>query len=83
MNVANSRKPPDTIVNIYCDESGHLEHDETKVMVLGAVWCRLSRTHEMSIRLRENPSKTWSAHKSRDQVDGSVAVEAFILPGPR
>jgi hypothetical protein len=28
-----------SIVNIYCDESCHLEHDESKVMALGAVWC--------------------------------------------
>ena len=25
--------------NFYCDESCHLEHDESNVMVLGAVWC--------------------------------------------
>jgi Protein of unknown function (DUF3800) len=27
------------IVNVYCDESCHLEHDGQKAMVLGAVWC--------------------------------------------
>ena len=26
-------------VNVYCDESCHLEHDRQSVMVLGAVWC--------------------------------------------
>ncbi len=26
------------LFNIYCDESCHLEHDKSKVMVLGAVW---------------------------------------------
>ncbi len=26
------------LVNRYCDESCHLEHDQQKVMVLGAVW---------------------------------------------
>lgn len=39
--------------NVYCDESGHLEHDELKVMVLGAVWCPVDRTKEISSRIRD------------------------------
>lgn len=39
--------------NIYCDESCHLEHDQQKVMVLGAVWCPLEKTREIAVRLRE------------------------------
>ena len=39
--------------NIYCDESCHLEHDHQLVMVVGAVWCPLEKTHEISIRIRE------------------------------
>jgi len=39
--------------NIYCDESCHLEHDGHPVMVLGAIWCPLDRTHEIAVRLRE------------------------------
>jgi len=27
------------IYNIYCDESGYMEDDSEKVMVLGAIWC--------------------------------------------
>lgn len=27
------------IINIYCDESCHLEHDNLQSMVLGALWC--------------------------------------------
>ena len=27
--------------NIYCDESCHLQNDNSNVMVLGAVWCIL------------------------------------------
>ena len=38
--------------NIYCDESCHLEKDHIPVMVLGAVWCPLSRCREISERLR-------------------------------
>jgi hypothetical protein len=41
------------IFNIYCDESCHLEHDKQAVMVLGAIWCPLEKTHEIAKRLRE------------------------------
>jgi len=40
-------------INIYCDESGHMEKDPEKVMVLGAVWCPLEKTREISVRIRE------------------------------
>lgn len=40
-------------VNIYCDESGHLEHDQVPVMVLGALWCDSEKTREVAKRLRE------------------------------
>lgn len=40
-------------INIYCDESCHLEHDRQPLMVLGAVWCPTDKTAEMAKRLRE------------------------------
>lgn len=40
-------------LNIYCDESCHLEHDRQPAMVLGAVWCPLDKTHEIAVRVRE------------------------------
>lgn len=43
---------PDT-VNIYCDESCHLEHDAQDVMVLGAVWCPRAKAREIAGRLRD------------------------------
>lgn len=39
--------------NVYCDESCHLENDHLQVMILGAVWCPLSKAREISKRLRE------------------------------
>lgn len=39
--------------NIYCDESCHLEHDSSKAMVLGAVWCPHERVRDLGVRLRE------------------------------
>jgi hypothetical protein len=40
-------------INIYADESCHLENDRQKVMVLGAVWCPSEKTKEISKRLKE------------------------------
>jgi len=42
-----------THFNIYCDESCHLENDRQKSMVLGAVWCPVDKTKEISKRIRE------------------------------
>ena len=42
-----------TMYNIYCDESCHLENDHQPVMVLGAVWCPLEKTRDMSVHLRD------------------------------
>lgn len=39
-------------INIYCDESCHLEHDHQKVMVLGAVSCRLEKVKNVATTLK-------------------------------
>lgn len=41
------------LINIYCDESCHLEHDRQKVMVLGAVWLPADAVKEISSRIGE------------------------------
>ncbi|NCC62254.1 MAG: DUF3800 domain-containing protein, partial [Verrucomicrobiae bacterium] len=43
--------------NLYCDESCHLENDRQQAMVLGAVWCPVDKTREISVRLREIKQK--------------------------
>ncbi len=43
--------------NIYCDESCHLENDKQKAMILGAVWCPIEKTKEISKRIREIKEK--------------------------
>lgn len=43
--------------NIYCDESCHLETDESKFMVLGAVWCAISEKQKIFERIREIKQK--------------------------
>lgn len=40
-------------INIYCDESCHLENDRQKAMTLGALSCPLEKRREISVRLRE------------------------------
>jgi hypothetical protein len=41
------------IINIYCDESCHLENDGQKSMVLGAICCPKDKAREVAVRLRE------------------------------
>lgn len=45
------------VVNIYCDESGHLPNDGHPFMVLGAITCPLEETREVATRLREIRAK--------------------------
>lgn len=39
--------------NLYCDESCHLQNDNSNAMGLGAVWCDKSQVHEINSRIRE------------------------------
>jgi hypothetical protein len=41
------------LLNIYCDESCHLENDGQKSMVLGAITCPRDKAREIAVRLRE------------------------------
>ena len=45
------------IINIYCDESCHLENDKQKVMALGAVYCPASKKSEIFEILSELKKK--------------------------
>ena len=45
------------VFNVYCDESCHLEHDQQKAMVLGALWCPLEKRRGIAVRLREIKQK--------------------------
>lgn len=40
-------------INIYCDESCHLEHDGINVMGLGGVWCDKNKYREITERIKE------------------------------
>jgi hypothetical protein len=45
------------IINVYCDESCHLEHDRQPAMALGAVWCSLDHVRSATERIREIKAK--------------------------
>jgi len=40
-------------INIYCDESCHLEHDKSNVMAIGGVWCEKDKIREISNRIKD------------------------------
>ena len=42
-----------TEVNIYCDESCHLEHDRQNVMVIGAIWCPTEKARQIADEIRQ------------------------------
>lgn len=42
-----------TEFNFYCDESCHLEHDDSNVMVLGVVWCPKDKIHDINTRIKQ------------------------------
>ena len=42
-----------TVIDVFCDESAHLEHDGLPWMALGAVWCPHDKTREIAVRVRE------------------------------
>ncbi len=41
------------LYNVYCDETCHLEHDDSNAMVLGAIWCPKEKVKEINHRIRE------------------------------
>jgi hypothetical protein len=45
------------LINIYCDESCHLQNDGERIMVIGAVWCKAEKKNEIFERLKEIKAK--------------------------
>lgn len=54
----------DNTINIYCDESCHLEHDSLPVMLLGAIWCPTPEVPRLS--------KEIQAMKVRHHAEGEL-----------
>ena len=40
------------MINVYCDESCHLEHDNSNIMVIGGVWCSKNRVKAISDKIK-------------------------------
>ncbi|MBB63460.1 MAG: hypothetical protein CMO81_00160 [Waddliaceae bacterium] len=53
----HARQSNGSFFNIYCDESCHLENDQQKVMILGAVWNPGERSREIARRIKEIKKK--------------------------
>ncbi|MCM1295448.1 MAG: DUF3800 domain-containing protein [Muribaculaceae bacterium] len=45
------------IINIYCDESCHLENDHHKSMVIGGISCPISKVRDISLKIRQLKEK--------------------------
>mgnify|MGYP002723421517 CR=1 FL=1 len=43
---------PGKTFNLYCDESNHLERDDSPSMVLGALWCEVQNVRSVTAQLR-------------------------------
>ncbi len=43
--------------NIYCDESCHLEHDDSPVMVIGGIWCKKNISKKICCDIRDIKEK--------------------------
>ncbi|MCX0360866.1 DUF3800 domain-containing protein [Clostridium perfringens] len=41
------------MINVYCDESCHLENDNSNVMVIGGVWCSKENVRRISNKIKE------------------------------
>jgi len=39
-------------INIYCDESCHLEHDRQTIMVIGGIWCSRDAARDVAKQIR-------------------------------
>lgn len=46
------------LINIYCDESCHLENDKSKSMALGCIWCPKEKSNEINRYLRDLKQKS-------------------------
>ena len=46
-------------INIYCDESCHLEHEKEQIMLMSCLYCPKDKVKEISYDLRYLKEKIW------------------------
>ena len=70
-------------LNVYCDESCHLENDHQKVMVLGAVTCPRDKAREIAVRLRELVGEIDGVDIVGDAGTPADAIDAILRTHPQ
>lgn len=71
---------PTRVMDLYCDESAHLERDRLPWMALGAVWCPHDRSREIARRVREiKQSHGFDPHAEVKWTKVSPARKAMYL----
>jgi len=60
------------VINIYCDESCHLEHDHQPIMLFGAVWCPREDVRQNIVALRKLKEK----HHARGELKWSKVSDS-------
>jgi len=73
MNSLNARN-----INIYCDESCHLENDAEKIMLFGSVWCEAEAVKAISKEIREL-KESWKTRGEIKWTKVSKSREEFFL----
>lgn len=76
--------------NMYCDESCHLEHDNSDVMVLGTIYCEKSQVHKINtdikkIKLKHNLSSNFEikwTKISNTQLDFYKELISYFFDNP-
>lgn len=67
-------------INVYCDESCHLENDGHSVMVLGAIWCKREIVQSINKEVRQlKESHNLNKHLEIKWTKVSPAGAAFYL----
>lgn len=65
-------------INIYCDESCHLEHDQQGVMLLGALKCPLEKVTTITTELKDLKEKYKSRGELKWQKVSSSRIKYYI-----
>jgi len=60
------------VINIYCDESCHLEHDRQPIMLFGAIWCPRENVRQNVLALRKLKEK----HRARGELKWTKVSES-------
>ncbi len=62
------------VINIYCDESCHLENDHQPVMLLGAIWCPQDEVERLSKEVQDMKTR----HKAAGELKWTKASNARL-----